>query len=527
MAITINVWSDEQEKSVDTKITDVKVFLNNAQITRTGSTNLLKGATFVSFEGIVGNVNEQSIQIEGKGNFTIMSVTYRTNYLRIQESPKEIKILQDSVNFLNLENRKLQALDKVVRDEEAFLKANHSIGGQNTGYKPEDLKAIAEFLRIRFKELYLRQIDISEDIKKNQEKLQRIQNQIQLLNGKTNQATNAIVVAVYSKEPTQATFSLNYVLSDAGWTPIYDLRAVDVNNPIELTYKANVWQNTGEDWKNINFTISSGNPTSGGILPVLNIWYLNFLSPRSYSTIEGVSINKTSRPASKNTAGAYEADDASIPALKSSQFTQTNFTQITTEFEISLPYIIASGGRPIAIDLQVYKLPAEYEYYSVPKIDKDAFLKARISGWDEYPLLPGEANLYFEGTYVGKSYLNANYTNDTLDISLGRDKGISVSRTKVKDFSSKNLIGSVKKESFTWEIAVRNKKKSPINIVIEDQFPISKNEEIEVEITESSKGSVDIEKGFIKWKFDLKPATNKSLRLGYSVKYPKNKIINL
>jgi hypothetical protein len=194
--------------------------------------------------------------------------------------------------------------------------------------------------------------------------------------------------------------------------------------------------------------------------------------------------------------------------------------QTTVEFQIDMPYTIHSDNKNYTIEMVSYTLPAYYEYYCVPKIDRDAFLMAYIIDWEKYNLLEGEASLFFEDTYIGKSLLDVRYSSDTLNISLGRDKNVVVNREKQKDYMSKQFFGSTKEVTKSWLISVKNNKSQPINLAILDQIPVSTLEEIVVEAQKLSGGIQNTETGEVKWKFTLEPAEKKEAELRYSVKYP-------
>jgi uncharacterized protein (TIGR02231 family) len=197
------------------------------------------------------------------------------------------------------------------------------------------------------------------------------------------------------------------------------------------------------------------------------------------------------------------------------------------EFLIEIPYSIPSDGKNYSVDIQKLMIPATYEYSCTPKLDSDVFLKAMVANWDEYNLLKGDANLYFEGTYIGKTFLDVNTVEDTLSISLGRDENIIVTREKVKDFTGKQFLGAFKKEQRGWEINVRNKKKQKIHILVMDQFPVSGNSEIEVQHIDSGGAELDDDTGILTWKLDLESGVSEKLTLKYSVRYPKKEIIIL
>lgn len=194
----------------------------------------------------------------------------------------------------------------------------------------------------------------------------------------------------------------------------------------------------------------------------------------------------------------------------------------SVNFEIETPYTIKSDNKNYMVDMEIYDVPASYQYYSVPKLADDAFLLANITSWEQYDLLSGEANVFFEGTYVGKTLLDMQNAGDTLEVSLGRDQNVSVNREKIRDYTTKQFIGNKKEETRAYKITVKNNKNQEINMIIMDQVPVSTKEEIEVDVQELSRGNLDKETGKVRWEFDLKTGKTKEFELKYSVKYPKN-----
>ena len=172
-------------------------------------------------------------------------------------------------------------------------------------------------------------------------------------------------------------------------------------------------------------------------------------------------------------------------------------------------------------------MPCAYQYYAAPRLDKDAFLLGEMSGWEKLNLLPGEANIMVEGTYIGKSYIDPNSTQDTLNLTLGRDKRIVVKKEKITDYSSVKFLGANKKEVFTYQITVKNNKKEKIQLLLKDQYPISSSKEIEEEWLESSGASVNKDTGILTWKLELAPGESRKYKVSYSIKYPKDKTLNI
>ena len=201
--------------------------------------------------------------------------------------------------------------------------------------------------------------------------------------------------------------------------------------------------------------------------------------------------------------------------------------ELDVTFNIELPYDVPTNGKAQIATLKEYEVPANYKYYAVPKLDKDAFLLAEVADWEGLNLLPGEANIIFEGTYIGKSFIDPSSTLDTINLTMGKDKRVVVKREKLKDFSSVKFLGTNKKQIFTYEITIKNNKKEATNMLLKDQYPVSQNKEVEVELLESDAAAVNEETGVLTWKISLAPGEVKKVRISYSIKYPKDKALNL
>lgn len=527
----------ENEIPVKSKITEATVFTSGAQVTSEGIAAIPAGTSDIVFENLSPYINSNTIQAKGEGSFTILSVVHRYNYLNQGAKPKELIVLEDSLEILNTNLQLQQALRNVYVNEEAMLLANKEVGGENNGINAIELEKIANLLRNRLTDLAMKKLEIQAKEKKLNEQSSRIRKQINELNQGRNKSTGEIVITVSAKAPLTGKINVSYLVGSAGWWPSYDLRAKDNSSPIALTYRAKVYQSTGYDWKNVKITLSTGNPNLSGSKPVLNPWWLQFYSPSAYRKKKqsGGSLAPVSMPSEGYDGDANKLEEVTISkdaltaepvkALSSSRYVEVDENQTTTEYNIDIPYTIPSDGKEYLVEIQQLSIPAMYSYYCAPKIDNDAFLLAKITGWDKYNLISGEANIYFEDTYVGKSYLNTASTTDTLDISLGRDKNVSITRQKLVDFSEKKIIGLNKKETSTYEISVRNKKKDAIEIQIDDQMPLSSNNEIVVEVLETGKADYNKESGKLTWKMKIAPAETQKVKFGYSVKYPKDKVI--
>jgi uncharacterized protein (TIGR02231 family) len=375
-----------------------------------------------------------------------------------------------------------------------------------------------------------------------------------------------------------------------------------------MVYKANVYQSSGEDWKDVKLTLSTGDPKQDGEKPNLPTWYLHYFTPQYYGInnygnnaynpnvreVSGRITDATGQPVAAatvivkgtSTAAATDANgnfritipynattlvvsyvgmqnrelfissnqmnialqrnnqelsevvvigygssgedrdvsssynkvkkEASIPLTVSERQNTTSFS-----YDIEMPYSILNDGKTATVEMKQMEVPALYEYYCAPKLEEDVFLTAKITDWSDLDLLEGESNLFFEGTFLGKGLINPKTAGDTLSISLGRDKNIIVKRTRLKEFSKKQFFGSNKIDYRNFEISIRNNKKQSINLVIEDQYPVSTMKEVEVDRLENKEADLDNESGKLKWSIQLEAAKEKKVSFKYSVKYPK------
>jgi uncharacterized protein (TIGR02231 family) len=519
--------AEDKPKNVKSKIRSATVFLTGAHITNSAEVQLSKGPNTLIFNNITSSLNPQSIQVKGDGDFTILSVTHQLNYMQNPERSKEVTIIQDSIEQLNTDLEFQNSSLSVFIEEEAMLLANKVIDGGQTGVKTTELKDATAFFRERLTDIKNNQLKIKAKIKKIQLKLILLGNQLLSVNSVANQPTSDIVVVVNCDASVLAKFTVSYFANNAGWVPSYDLRAIDVKNPVDLVYKANIFQSTGFNWDNIKLKLSSSNPNQSGTKPELYPWYVAFYNTYYNQQVKS-KVSKRTADAEKPAASEdyYGGAVAAIDAKTGADYTTINEKQINVEFDISIPYTINSDNKFNIIEVQKNKLNAQYEYFCAPKLDRSAFLLARISGWEQYNLLPGDMNLFFEGTFVGKSYTDTYNTKDTLDMSLGRDNNIVITREKIKDYTAVKFIGNSKKETYTYEISIRNKKKETINMIVEDQIPISNDKDIEVEQLEISSANIDKDSGKLTWKLTIKPNETKKLKISFSVKYPKDRSIN-
>ncbi len=616
LVTTIAFSQNFKEKELNTKIKEVTVFLKGAQVFESGSVMVPTGNTILRVKGLSSFVDEKSIQVKAVGDFTILSVNHKLNHLHELKKSEKADSLNNLIENTTLSIAQENARLDVLAEKQSLLNANKNLSGQSSAATLVQLKQAIDFYESEISKIKSEEIKINKSIGTKNATIKAFQQQLKETNILPSWPSGEIEIRVNAEAQVNAKFNITYLVGNAGWYPKYDIRVKDIKSPLVLTYKAELFQNTGIDWKNVKLRFSNGDPNQSGMIPELTPWSLTYarnthLQSKSVygmesirtvsgivtdaedgSPLPGVSVivKGTSVGTQTDGGGNYSLTlpnnattiifsfigmqtqqlplnrsiiNASLTAdvsqleevvvtgygdrlagqvagvrIRGTSSMRGNFdtkqlitnvieNQTTVEIEVATPYSVKSNGEKLMVDLKKYEIDALFEYYAIPKLDKDAFLMARIINWDQYSLLEGEANLYFEDAFVGRSILDAKSLQDTLSISLGRDRNIVISRDKNEQFSKRKVLSTSILETTGFKLTVRNKKSQPIKLTLFDQIPVSIVSDITVTILELSKGKLDEKTGEVNWELNIDPQQQKEVNLQYDVKYPKRERIIL
>lgn len=548
IALPSLLFGGENEQKIEAPISSVIIYLTGGEVSHKKQITLAPGRNELVFVGLSAHLIPKSIQFTGSGDFALLAISSRIDYLYGQKkSDVRIKQVQDSMimmeDALAITRGNIDAYNR----EKQMLEMNRLVSGGNDGVTAAELKATADFYVTRLMEINVEVVKLSRKETTQQEVYDRLTQQYYALNQRENPPMAEITILVNNATSAKiiSDCELRYVVSDCGWAPSYDLIAEDVGKPIDLKYRAKVFNSTDVDWKDIKMKLSTADPMQSAAVPVMEKWTLNFENEyggrKEYSNTTGWDYNQQATYSYENNAPqalssqnvantAYNRDNDNdgkmdVP-LQPVQYEQIQVSELAAEFDIKQTYDIPANGQPYIVDVTSYNLNATYRYSCIPKMEREAFLLARITGWEDLDLVEGPANVYFGGTYVGQSYIYTRSVDDTLDLSLGRDKKLVVTRTKLKEFNNEKTVGTSKKETFSYEIVVKNTRKTPVEVELMDQIPVSQDAEIVVEATELSKGILDPATGFVTWRMNIPPGEQQRVVLTYTIKYPKSKQVN-
>ncbi|MCD6010450.1 MAG: mucoidy inhibitor MuiA family protein [Flavipsychrobacter sp.] len=527
LAISI-VQAQPQQKLV---IEQATVFLSGAELISTAKLNLNKGENEILFTNVAGDVNSQSLSVSATNGVVVASATFQNNYLATEALSPKAQQIKDSIELMTEYKQLIHNKIVVIDEQLAVLRENRKVGGAQTGLSVAELTKMLDLINTRM-ENYLNQKNKHETVvKKTDERITKLNKQLEEEQKKDYQPGGQLLVKFYAKEATSTSIAVNYIVPHAGWSPTYDIWADDASGPVKLYYKANIYQNSGVKWDNVRLSLSTGNPNEGVQAPVMSPWYLTFYSPQVYD-YKNIN-NDQSRASRAYSANRYKSAESPSVASGGANMEQSSINEyvtidnsgVNTTFDIELPYTIPSDSKQHLVAIKRFELPATYRYYSVPKLDKDVFLQAKITNWEDLNLLPGTTNIFYEGTYVGQGAIDPRNVKDTMVVSLGRDKKIVVKRVRNTKLRSVKYIGTNVRETFAYTITLRNARKEIINLTIQDQQPISNDNSIVIEEKDLGNSEYNETTGLMNWTVTLNPNESKELNFGYTVKYPKGKTV--
>lgn len=522
MVLTATSAFSQKPIFTSSKLKEATVYANGAELRHATSVNLPKGTSELVIKNVANSLDANTIQVLTPKGVTVLSSQFTTNYLSeysIDETNPIIRVVRDSIQLLEVDLLKLRNEKATSNAMLQILEKNQTVAGENNGLSTAELMKLMDYYRLKRTELNNAIIANDQKITKSQKLLNNLNAKLKTNEDSSEKLSKGVIVLrLLSDIAIAAPIEVNYLTFSASWTPSYELRVDDINKPLNLLYKANVVQNSGLDWKQINLNLSSSIPNQSNAVPYFSPWFLR-AGQVAYHDVKMV-MNSAVMAKGKSEAFAADYESRSLGSA-----VQMNESALSLSYTIDILYDIYSNGKNHTVSLKEENIPVSYSYYSAPKLNKDVYLLAEISNYSKYNILPGEANIVFEGMYVGKTFINADQTKDTLSISVGRDKNIVVMKEKVLDKSGTKVFSSQKETTFTYDITVRNNKKTNATIVLKDQIPISTEKDVTVELLQSDKAKLNSEVGTLTWEVELKPNETRKYRISYKVKQPKDMVI--
>ena len=545
--------SDTQKNTATekAKLNEATVYTSGVQLRSSLKYNAVKGLNEIIVEGISPSIDPQTVQVSATGNAIILDSKYSVFYptKSIQENnvattqlKRGIKLLNDSIESKGYELRRINESITVYKEAKSILHNNGMVKNKGKVNDSIDLlKEIIEFYALKMNKMNEKILGLSKHKNSSQKGLNQMKQRLGILNEKLRKLGQSgikqdpvprITISLIAEENTSGEISLSYLSKNAGWTPLYDIRSKSSEGKIFMNYKAQVHQTTGLDWKNIKLNISTNNPYANKTKPELNPWYISYKNYRKELNVRSDNnqlYKMTTAPsrAITNMGYSYKSENIEDEAINANEFTTLTQQLTAAEFKIDLPYNIISNGEKHMVLVQKSELETNFKYYAVPKLDASVYLVAEMLKIDELQLIPSKANIFFDGTYVGETFIDPTTMNDTLYLSLGKDPNIAISRKLISSKCKEKIIGDKIEKHLAYSIEIKNMKSSQVEVVIQDQIPITTNSDIIIDKINAGKGKLKVRTGLIEWKTILKSKEQKTYDFDYRIKFNKDKQINI
>jgi uncharacterized protein (TIGR02231 family) len=550
-AVSTTSPATETDLAVNSRISDVTVYLDRARVTRAAEVELPAGESLIRFTGLPATLDDSSVQASGESSskVTIQGIEIRNKFSERTVNEAVLK-LQEEIQKLDDEFRKLDDETRDINDRRAFLQqlrdgVSRDMGKSEKGspMTAAQIKALFDLYGTELKALTERTRAIDLERRDLQPKRAKLQNELNRLVSCQPTVQREVLVSVRSAAASTAKLKVSYVMPGATWQPIYDARARVDASRIELGYYAQIRQRTGEDWRDVKLSLSTARPSLGARMPELNPWWL-LVSPPATPMAAAVSgfadfrrdqkqkaALMRNEVASRRMAEGLEAydelreresnDKGDKPLEMDTAALDTRGTSAV--FQVKIPANIPSDGEPHKTMIATGEFKGKLDYVTTPKLVGSAFLKARLVNEGDAPILGGPVNLFLEDDFIGQSYVNYIAPTAEFDFYLGVDDGIKVTRKQTVDRTETSGIFSKQDVSIRkFEIEVANYKKTPQTVTVYDQIPVSQNEQIKVTGVKYSDNPKTVEKesGKVTWELALKPGEKRKITLEFAVERP-------
>ena len=533
----VRVFADNR---VTPLITEVTVYRSGAKVSSTATVRVAAGNSEIVFENLSPYFNPASLQVKIGGSASLTSAIFQMKTPGPGPESPRAPVLRDSLVFLGDDLTRIRDEREVLTNENNILNRKaEQVGAMNIGspaslsLSVSEMRELSTFYRQRMLEIKNRLPELAIKERKINEIYRKMQETLQRLQPNTANQTGEIVLKIESAAAQSVEITCTYLVTQAGWTPLYDLRSAGLDKALRLIYKANVRNMSGFDWKDVRLHLSTANPLVNNNRPVMSPVFVDFRTVYAYKELNEQSkqlntYNMAQVETRDMARGRAETPVAMDELISPEPLEPDAGDNMIASFDLSKPQTILADGQENVVTVDEQDVPAQYEYHAVPKLDPAVFLLAKITDYGKYNLLPGTANIFYQDTYVGQTFVNPQTVTDTMLISLGRDEQITIKRVQPKDFTERRKIfNSSIRETYAYEIAVKNNKSIPIQLEILDQIPVSRQKDIEVTLEEKDGAEYNETFGKLKWEVQVPANQSKRVRFTYSIKYPKDKAVTV
>ncbi|MCB8946553.1 MAG: mucoidy inhibitor MuiA family protein [Ardenticatenaceae bacterium] len=521
--------------SAEIVVKDVTVYPDRARVSGVGDCEVTAGRHRLIVPNLPLTMDSNSIRVRGSGTAKVRLLGVEVKRQFFEESPAEavreleaqIEEVQESIRALEDQKAGWQAhgtyLDGIRQATAEFAKGLSR--GKTTVAEQQQVIA---FLQEQDAEMRTAVRQLDQEQRTLMRRLQKLQQELQQIRAtKPPQQYQAhIEVEVLNDGRFQP--EVSYVVNQAGWQPLYDIRLLEENGrtTLEINYLAQIIQRTGQTWQQVNLAVSTARPALNQKLPEIQPWFI-----REYQPPQPRQMVRSAKPMAAAKMEMMVADAAPAPAPEvaeepviaeiASATVQSEGTAVT--FKAPGSTDIPNDGSPHKITLQQMRLDPRLDYLTIPKYSDAAFRRATVDYQEAGPLLPGSASLFVGEEYIGQTQIKFTAPGDELELLLGVEDRITVERKLARRDVDKKLLRDQRQLRYGYTIAVKNLLPTAAKVVVKDHIPVSRHEQIRVKLDDvRPQPAEQTDLNLLEWQLNLPGGAEETVRYEYTVEHPRN-----
>jgi uncharacterized protein (TIGR02231 family) len=525
---------------ISTEITAVTVYTDRALVVRQGTVSLTGTETGLTLVNLPVTLDPESVRVSGKGSVAVklQGVTVERDYAT-EPVAARVAELTAEIEQLEIAKRRRQAQIDSLESQANFIKgmgekteASFSRGLARREIAIADTIELLDFIGNKQIEYAHAKEDLQQQQQQLHKQLYALRCELDKIEHPQSKESFQLMVAIAPAGAGEFHLEVTYVVDSASWQPLYDLRVQTERKNLQLSYLAEITQNTGEDWNNVSLTLSTAKPGLGTIPPKLDPWYLDGINPepvmmmRRMKSVAADSVMLTAAaPAPEDMTGAEMADYGDVPETMS-YFAEADVAAVSQQggvvtFQLGGRGNIPSDGNPHKATILYDDFPCNLTYVTMPHLVSFAYLQAQVKNPAEgATLLAGKANIFRDDTFVGSTDLGHIAPAQDFKLNLGIDEGIKLERELVERQVDKKFIGGNRRITYAYKIIVTNLLNRAVQLELNDRIPHSRNEQIKVKLTKIMPPIQPGELGRLQWLLNLPNPGKTEIYYQFTVEHP-------
>lgn len=519
---------------METRPTSVTIFPDRARVTRSGRVTLAVGVQKIEIDNLPLALIQDSVRAAGQGTARAKLAGVSTRLENFVETPAEaVRELEAKIQAGEDADMELIARGGVLEKEQKYLEglaAQSEMFARGLALRnrtSEEQGAIFDFISSRSQNLQSELLKISRERRELAKELDRLRRDLRNAQSARPRQRYVVTVELEVSAPGDFELELTYMVTGAGWKPLYDLRLV--GDSLEVTYLAQVAQNTGEDWPDVGLTLSTAFPALSLVIPELEPWYIRAYAPPPRLAQPASKARGTMQPLSPAPApqafaagAAMQEQAAPLEELMALDVATVSESGASLTFHLAARADIPGNGDPRKVTVATFPLKPDFDYVTAPKLADACYRRAKVKNESAYMLLSGSAQLFEGDDYLGTTTIERTAPGEELELFFGADERVKVERELAAREVDKTFIGDRRRIRFAYTIEVENLRDAPQTVFVRDQLPVSRDEQIKVKLESADPKPLEqSELNLLEWKLQLDKASKRKIRFDFTVEFPR------